>query len=132
MPPRIRRWSMRATQTRFTVTAGALIFSDRGQVLLLKHRFRAGSGWGMLYMVAAIYKVTGRNMLAVQYINSVLGAATAPIAYVISKEIFPNTRVARVCALLSAFFPSLENTPISPFYSKLFQSREFRHGSHTY
>ena len=31
-----------------------------------------------------------------------------------------------------AFFPSLENTPISPFYSKLFQSREFRHGSHTY
>jgi mutator protein MutT len=47
MPPRIRRWSMRATQTRFTVTAGALIFSDRGEVLLLKHRFRAGSGWGI-------------------------------------------------------------------------------------
>lgn len=67
----------------------------------------ATSGWGMLYMVAVIYKVTGRNMLAVQYINSVLGAATAPIAYLISKEIFPNTRVARACALLAAFFPSL-------------------------
>ena len=38
---------MRATQTRFTVTAGALIFNDSGQVLLLKHRFRAGSGWGI-------------------------------------------------------------------------------------
>lgn len=47
LPPRVRRWSMRATQTRFTVTAGALIFNDAGQVLLLKHRFRAGSGWGI-------------------------------------------------------------------------------------
>ena len=32
---------------RFTVTAGALIFNDSGEVLLLKHRFRAGSGWGL-------------------------------------------------------------------------------------
>ena len=47
MPGRIRRWSMRITQKRFTVTAGALIFNDTGQVLLLKHRFRAGSGWGI-------------------------------------------------------------------------------------
>jgi len=35
------------TQTRFTVTAGALIFNNDGKVLLLKHRFRAGSGWGI-------------------------------------------------------------------------------------
>jgi mutator protein MutT len=47
LPPRMRRWSMRATQARFTVTAGALIFNDAGEVLLLKHRFRAGSGWGI-------------------------------------------------------------------------------------
>jgi 4-amino-4-deoxy-L-arabinose transferase-like glycosyltransferase len=67
----------------------------------------AASGWGMLYMVAVIYKVIGQNMLAVQYVNAILGAATAPIAYLIAKEIFPSTRVARVCALLSAFFPSL-------------------------
>lgn len=67
----------------------------------------ASSGWGMLYMVAAIYKVLGRNMLAVQYVNSILGAATAPIAYLISMEIFPHKRVARVCALLAAFFPSM-------------------------
>ncbi|HET6978231.1 MAG TPA: NUDIX domain-containing protein [Pyrinomonadaceae bacterium] len=38
---------MRLTHTRFTVTAGAVIFNDRKQVLLLKHRFRAGSGWGL-------------------------------------------------------------------------------------
>ena len=32
---------------RFTVTAGAVIFNKAGQTLLLKHRFRAGSGWGL-------------------------------------------------------------------------------------
>jgi len=67
----------------------------------------ASSGWGMLYMVAAIYKIVGRNPLAVQFVNAVVGAATAPLAYMISIEIFPNKRVARICALLSAFFPSL-------------------------
>src|SRR5215208_3392955 len=47
LPAPVRRWSMRATNTRFTVTAGAIIFNDAGQILLLKHRFRAGSGWGL-------------------------------------------------------------------------------------
>ena len=46
-PARLRRWSMRLLHTRFTVTAGALIFNHDGQILLLKHRFRAGSGWGL-------------------------------------------------------------------------------------
>jgi hypothetical protein len=67
----------------------------------------SASGWGMLYMVAAIYKIVGRNMLATQYVNCVLGAASAPLAYLISIEIFPNKKVARVCALMTAFFPSL-------------------------
>ena len=47
LPARFRRWSMRATHARFTVTAGAMVFNDAGEVLLLKHRFRAGSGWGL-------------------------------------------------------------------------------------
>ena len=47
LPPRARRWSILTTQTRFTVTAGALVFNDAGQVLLLKHRFRPGTGWGI-------------------------------------------------------------------------------------
>ncbi|HSE22063.1 MAG TPA: NUDIX hydrolase [Pyrinomonadaceae bacterium] len=38
---------MRITHARFTVTAGAVIQNDQGQVLLLKHTFRAGSGWGL-------------------------------------------------------------------------------------
>jgi hypothetical protein len=67
----------------------------------------SGSGWGMLYMVGVIYRIVGRNMLATQYVNSVLGAATAPLAYMMSMELFPNKRVARVCAILTAFYPSL-------------------------
>jgi 8-oxo-dGTP diphosphatase len=47
LPVRMRRWTMRLTNTRFTVTAGAIIFNNKGEVLLLKHRFRAGSGWGL-------------------------------------------------------------------------------------
>ena len=47
LPTQMRFWTLRATQTRFTVTAAALIFNDAGQILLLKHHFRPGSGWGI-------------------------------------------------------------------------------------
>jgi len=47
LPARIRRWFIRTTNTRFTATTGAIIFNDAGEVLLLKHFFRAGSGWGL-------------------------------------------------------------------------------------
>ncbi|HET8781450.1 MAG TPA: NUDIX domain-containing protein [Pyrinomonadaceae bacterium] len=47
LPARFRRWSVRLAHARFTVTAGAIVFNDAGEVLLLKHRFRAGSGWGL-------------------------------------------------------------------------------------
>jgi len=47
LPGGLRRWSLRITNARFTVTAGSVIFNQQGQVLLLKHRFRAGSGWGL-------------------------------------------------------------------------------------
>ena len=38
---------MRLSHPRFAVTAGAIVTDNRGRVLLLKHRFRPGSGWGM-------------------------------------------------------------------------------------
>jgi 8-oxo-dGTP diphosphatase len=47
LPARLRRWSMRATQARFTVTAAGIICNEQRKVLLLKHRFRPGSGWGI-------------------------------------------------------------------------------------
>lgn len=46
-PKTLRRWTMRFSHPRFAVTAGAIITDARGHVLLLKHRFRPGSGWGM-------------------------------------------------------------------------------------
>lgn len=66
-----------------------------------------GTGWGMIYMVAAIYAAIGRNALAVQYVNAVVGAATAPIIYLCALEVFNNIRVARISAFAVAFFPSL-------------------------
>ena len=46
-PYRLRRWSVRLIEPRFTVSAGAVIMDERERVLLLEHVFRAGSGWGV-------------------------------------------------------------------------------------
>src|SRR5829696_9222698 len=63
--------------------------------------------WGMGYTVGAIYMLIGRNMLAVQFFNAVVGAATAPVIFLCARQIFQNVRVAKVAALAVAFYPSL-------------------------
>jgi predicted aspartyl protease len=73
-------------------------------------RFTGGgrsAGWGMVYFVAAIYGIVGRNMLAVQLVNSVIGAVTAVIIYICAHHVFENLRVARLAAIAVAFYPSL-------------------------
>lgn len=79
--------------------AGALVdqFTGRGM----------GSGWGMGYLVAGVYGMIGRNMLAIQFVNAVLGAATAPIIFLSAHEVFANSRVSRLAAFAVAFYPSL-------------------------
>ena len=67
----------------------------------------AGSGWGMIYLVATVYGLVGRNLLAVQFINSVLGAATAVVIFLCAKAVFNNGRVAKVAASAVAFYPSM-------------------------
>lgn len=47
LPKRVRRWGVLLTETRFTVTTGAVILDEAGRVLLLQHHFRPGSGWGI-------------------------------------------------------------------------------------
>lgn len=47
VPKELRRFAMRVTQARFTVTAAAIVIDADKRVLLLKHRFRPGSGWGI-------------------------------------------------------------------------------------
>ena len=66
-----------------------------------------GSGWGMVYIVAAVYGVIGRNMLAIQLMNAVFGAATAVVIYLCAQHVFQNSRVARIAGMAVAFYPSL-------------------------
>jgi hypothetical protein len=61
----------------------------------------------MVDFVAIIYGIVGRNMLAVQLVNSALGAATVPIIFHCAQMVANNTRVARVAAFGVAFMPSL-------------------------
>jgi len=77
-----------------------------GLVQRFQGQYGAGAV-GMIYMVAAVYKIVGRNMLAVQFTNAVLGAATAPAIYLIAHSIFGNLRVSRIASLFVAFFPSI-------------------------
>jgi hypothetical protein len=63
--------------------------------------------WGMGYVVGAIYMLVGRNMLAVQFFNAVVGGATAPIIFLCARHIFQNMRVAKVVIFFVAFYPSL-------------------------
>jgi len=65
------------------------------------------SAWGMVYFVALVYGLIGRNMLAIQFINSVLGAVTAPIIFLCAQHVFTNIRVGRFAAIAVAFYPSL-------------------------
>jgi len=47
LPGPVRRRVVRLGQRRFTVTAGAFVFDERGRILLLEHEFRPDSRWGM-------------------------------------------------------------------------------------
>ncbi len=77
-----------------------------GLVKTFQGQFGSGA-MGMIYIIATVYTFIGRNMLAVQFINAVLGAATAPVIFLIAHSIFGNLRVSRIAAFFVAFFPSL-------------------------
>ena len=62
---------------------------------------------GILYLVASVYAVAGRNMLAFQFVIAVVGASTAPVIYLCAHHLFRNLRVARLSALFIAFYPSI-------------------------
>ena len=66
----------------------------------------SGPGWGMNYLVAALYLIIGRNIFAAQSFCAVIGAATAPLVYFCSVDIFKNRGVARFAAIGIAVFPA--------------------------
>lgn len=63
-------------------------------------------GWGMNYLVASIYTLTGRNPLAAQFVCVVIGAASAPMIYQCANRMFKNRAVNQACAVLVAVFPA--------------------------
>ncbi|MEO6588005.1 MAG: glycosyltransferase family 39 protein [Pyrinomonadaceae bacterium] len=66
----------------------------------------SGSGWGMSKLVAFIYMLTGRNILAAQSLCAVIGAATVPMIYSCAVKIFNNRRVGQISALMVALSPA--------------------------
>jgi hypothetical protein len=64
------------------------------------------AGWGMNYLVGAVYFVLGPSLFAAQTLCAVVGAATAPVVYFLANKIFLNKRVSRISAVSIAFFPS--------------------------
>lgn len=47
LPRRARQDITRSVQTKFTVSAAAIVTNERGEVLLLDHLLRPKSGWGL-------------------------------------------------------------------------------------
>lgn len=64
------------------------------------------SGWGMFYVVAAIYYIFGPGILIAQSFCGTIGALTAPMVYFCAHKIFENKKVATISAVSVAIFPS--------------------------
>ena len=73
---------------------------------LVRATATSSPGWGMTYLVGAIYFIFGENFPAAQSFCAVLGAATAPLVYSCAERIFQNRKVARLSAIAVAVFPS--------------------------
>ena len=63
--------------------------------------------WGMVYMVAAIYELLGRNVLAVQFVVAVMGSGDGAGNLPRRCSCFQNLRVAHTLRIRSSFLPSL-------------------------
>ncbi|HEY8224455.1 MAG TPA: glycosyltransferase family 39 protein, partial [Pyrinomonadaceae bacterium] len=76
---------------------------------VIADRFVGGqaTAWGMIRMIAVVYSLIGRNTLAIQFVNSVVGSATAILVFHCAQHVYKNIRVARIAAICVAFFPSL-------------------------
>lgn len=79
---------------------------DSKDITYQRATLTSAPGWGINYLVAAIYLLVGKNILAAQSFCGVVGAATAPMVYFCSEKLFSNRNVAKVAAFSVAFFPS--------------------------
>ena len=63
-------------------------------------------GFGIHYLVAAVYYLLGPNILAAQSLVGLIGAAIIPLLYHCSYQIFSNSKVSSIAAVLAAIFPA--------------------------
>jgi hypothetical protein len=63
-------------------------------------------GWGINYFVGGLYYVLGYNILAAQSVIATIGAAIAPMLYHCAHQIFGNSKVSKISAILAALFPA--------------------------
>lgn len=47
LPNFVRTKIVRTSQSKFTVSVGAVVLNEKGEILLLDHVFRPASGWGI-------------------------------------------------------------------------------------
>jgi ADP-ribose pyrophosphatase YjhB (NUDIX family) len=47
IPAFLRLWLVRTTQTKFTVSVGAIVINNEDKILLLDHVLRPAAGWGI-------------------------------------------------------------------------------------
>lgn len=66
----------------------------------------SGPGWGMNYLAGSLNFLFGKGILLGQSFCGFFGAAITIPVYVCANAIYNNRRVAKISALLVAFFPS--------------------------
>ncbi len=80
--------------------------SQPTQQLLYFNNPASGAGWGMNYLVAAIYWTFGKEIFIAQSFCGVIGAATAPIVFSCSRMIYNNLKVAQIASFAVALSPA--------------------------
>ncbi len=85
------------------VIAGKALVTDSFSVRAMS---TGTPGWGIHFLTGFIYYIFGPNLLAAQSLVGAIGAATAPLLYYCAKQIFNNSRVGTISAMLYAMFPA--------------------------
>lgn len=65
-----------------------------------------GVGFGMVYLMGAIYYVFGKNIFVAQSIIAFVGSLIAPLLYFCSMRIFGNKNAAKFAAYIAALLPA--------------------------
>jgi 4-amino-4-deoxy-L-arabinose transferase-like glycosyltransferase len=78
----------------------------RGEAIGVAQNLGNVSGYGFVYLVAALYLVFGRNQLLAQLTNATIGCLSILVIYGIARRLF-SEREARWAALFMAFFPQM-------------------------